>query len=141
MHSFFLPRLLQKPNTLDSGFRRSAPKASCWNGRPKNRICVGGVVLVAERLLPRASNIIGAMPARALCGWQPGPKHCVVSREMDDSETNAPTRAEAEKDLLVGPAEVFGGSPANYGRSVADGYFSKQGTAFKKTERIQRHGN
>jgi alkanesulfonate monooxygenase SsuD/methylene tetrahydromethanopterin reductase-like flavin-dependent oxidoreductase (luciferase family) len=74
--------------------------------------------------------------AKEHCGWQPGPDDCVVSRDIYVGETNAKARAEAEKDLLVGPAEEFGGSPAKYGRSVADGYFSKQATAFKKTEHI-----
>ena len=60
----------------------------------------------------------------------------MVSRDIYVAETNAKAREEAEKDLLVGPAEEFGGSPANYGRSVADGYFSKHATAFKKTEHI-----
>ena len=69
-------------------------------------------------------------------GWQPGPEHCVVSRDIYVAETMAKARAEAEKDLLIGPAEEFGGSPAKYGRSVADGYFSKDATAFKKSEHI-----
>jgi alkanesulfonate monooxygenase SsuD/methylene tetrahydromethanopterin reductase-like flavin-dependent oxidoreductase (luciferase family) len=74
--------------------------------------------------------------AKEQCGWTPGPEHCVVSRDIYVAETNAKARAEAEKDLLVGPAEEFGGSPAKYGRSVSDGYFSKQATAFKKGEHI-----
>jgi alkanesulfonate monooxygenase SsuD/methylene tetrahydromethanopterin reductase-like flavin-dependent oxidoreductase (luciferase family) len=74
--------------------------------------------------------------AKQHCGWQPGPEDCVVSRDVYVAETRAKAREEAEKDLLVGPAEEFGGSPAKYGRSVADGYFSKQATAFKKTEHI-----
>jgi alkanesulfonate monooxygenase SsuD/methylene tetrahydromethanopterin reductase-like flavin-dependent oxidoreductase (luciferase family) len=74
--------------------------------------------------------------AKEHCGWQPGPEDCVVSRDVYVAETKAKAREEAEKDLLVGPAEEFGGSPAKYGRSVADGYFSKQATAFKKTEHV-----
>jgi alkanesulfonate monooxygenase SsuD/methylene tetrahydromethanopterin reductase-like flavin-dependent oxidoreductase (luciferase family) len=74
--------------------------------------------------------------AKEHCGWQPGPEDCVVSRDVYVAETKAKAREEAEKDLLVGPSEEFGGSPAKYGRSVADGYFSKQATAFKKTEHV-----
>jgi alkanesulfonate monooxygenase SsuD/methylene tetrahydromethanopterin reductase-like flavin-dependent oxidoreductase (luciferase family) len=74
--------------------------------------------------------------AREHCGWSAGPDHCVVSRDIYVAETNAKAREEAEKDLLVGPAEEFGGSPAKYGRSVGDGYFSAKSTAFKKTEHI-----
>jgi alkanesulfonate monooxygenase SsuD/methylene tetrahydromethanopterin reductase-like flavin-dependent oxidoreductase (luciferase family) len=74
--------------------------------------------------------------AKEHCGWQPGPEHCVVSRDIYVAETKAQARAEAEKDLLVGPAEEFGGSPAKYGRSVADGYFSKNATTFKKSDHI-----
>lgn len=70
--------------------------------------------------------------AQENCGWAPGADHCVVSRDVYVGATNAKAREEAEKDLLVGPAEEFGGSPAKYSRNVEDKYFSERATDYKK---------
>jgi alkanesulfonate monooxygenase SsuD/methylene tetrahydromethanopterin reductase-like flavin-dependent oxidoreductase (luciferase family) len=74
--------------------------------------------------------------AKEHCGWEPGPEHCIVSRDVYTAETNAKARQEAEADLLVGPAEEFGGAPAKYTRSVQDKYFSERATQYKKTEHV-----
>ena len=69
-------------------------------------------------------------------GWGPGPDHCVVSRDVYVAETNQKAREEAEANLLIGPAEEFGGSPAKYGRSVEDKYFSERATSYKKGQHV-----
>ncbi len=74
--------------------------------------------------------------AKENCGWEPGRDHCVVSRDVYVAETNQKAREEAEADLLIGPAEEFGGSPAKYGRSVEDKYFSERATAYKKGQHV-----
>ena len=74
--------------------------------------------------------------AKENCGWEPGPDHCVVSRDVYVAETNQKAREEAEANLLIGPAEEFGGSPAKYGRSVEDKYFSERATSYKKGQHV-----
>ncbi|MFB3060552.1 MAG: LLM class flavin-dependent oxidoreductase, partial [Candidatus Binatia bacterium] len=69
-------------------------------------------------------------------GWEPGLDHCVVSRDVYVAETNQKAREEAEANLLIGPAEEFGGSPAKYGRSVEDKYFSERATSYKKGQHV-----
>jgi len=127
----FLPRPLQKP-IPETWIPSISAESMEWAA--KNRICLAASWSPSEQVAESFEYY--RRYASEHCGWQPGPQHCVVSRDIYVGETNAIARAEAEKDLLVGPAEEFGGSPANYGRSVADGYFSKQATAFKKGEHI-----
>jgi len=74
--------------------------------------------------------------AKENCGWEPGLDHCIVSRDVYVAETNAKAREEAEANLLIGPAEEFGGSPAKYGRSVEDKYFSERATSYKKGQHV-----
>ncbi len=74
--------------------------------------------------------------AKENCGWEPGLDHCVVSRDVYVAETNQKAKEEAEANLLIGPAEEFGGSPAKYGRSVEDKYFSEQATSYKKGQHV-----
>jgi alkanesulfonate monooxygenase SsuD/methylene tetrahydromethanopterin reductase-like flavin-dependent oxidoreductase (luciferase family) len=74
--------------------------------------------------------------AKENCGWEPGLDHCVVSRDVYVAETNQKAREEAEANLLIGPAEEFGGSPAKYGRSVEDKYFSERATSYKKGQHV-----
>jgi alkanesulfonate monooxygenase SsuD/methylene tetrahydromethanopterin reductase-like flavin-dependent oxidoreductase (luciferase family) len=74
--------------------------------------------------------------AREHCGWEPGPDHCVVSRDVYVAATKARARAEAEADLLIGPAEEFGGAPVKYQRNVEDKYLTERSLEYKKTEHV-----
>jgi alkanesulfonate monooxygenase SsuD/methylene tetrahydromethanopterin reductase-like flavin-dependent oxidoreductase (luciferase family) len=127
----FLPRPLQQP-IPETWIPSISAESMEWAA--KNRICLAASWSPTDQI--SESFEYYRRFAKEQCGWTPGPEHCVVSRDIYVAETNAKARAEAEKDLLVGPAEEFGGSPAKYGRSVSDGYFSKQATAFKKGEHI-----
>ena len=127
----FLPRPLQQP-IPETWIPSISAESMEWAA--KNRICLAASWSPTDQI--SESFEYYRRYARERCGWTPGPEHCVVSRDIYVAETNAKARAEAENDLLVGPAEEFGGSPAKYGRSVADGYFSKQATAFKKSDHI-----
>jgi alkanesulfonate monooxygenase SsuD/methylene tetrahydromethanopterin reductase-like flavin-dependent oxidoreductase (luciferase family) len=127
----FLPRPLQQP-IPETWIPSISAESMEWAA--KNRICLAASWSPTDQI--SESFEFYRRYAKEQCGWTPGPEHCVVSRDIYVAETNQKARAEAEKDLLVGPAEEFGGSPAKYGRSVADGYFSKAATAFKKGEHI-----
>ncbi|MGH7831765.1 MAG: LLM class flavin-dependent oxidoreductase [Candidatus Binatia bacterium] len=74
--------------------------------------------------------------AKEQCGWEPGPEHCVVSRDIYVAESDQKAREEAEADLLIGPAEEFGGAPTKYQRNVADKYFTERSTAYKKEQHV-----
>lgn len=127
----FLPRPLQQPFP-ETWIPSISAESMEWAAKNKIRLAASWSPTdqVAE------SFAYYRKYAKEHCGWQPGPEHCVVSRDIYVAETLAKARAEAEKDLLVGPGEEFGGSPAKFGRGVADGYFSKDATAFKKSEHI-----
>jgi alkanesulfonate monooxygenase SsuD/methylene tetrahydromethanopterin reductase-like flavin-dependent oxidoreductase (luciferase family) len=127
----FLPRPLQQP-IPEAWIPSISAESMEWAA--KNRIRLAASWSPTDQV--RESFDYYRSYAKEHCGWQPGPDDCVVSRDIYVAETNAEAREQAEKDLLVGPAEEFGGSPAKYGRSVADGYFSQTSTAFKKTEHI-----
>jgi alkanesulfonate monooxygenase SsuD/methylene tetrahydromethanopterin reductase-like flavin-dependent oxidoreductase (luciferase family) len=100
----------------------------------QNRVCLAASW--SPTLQVRDSFAYYRQYAKEHCGWEPGPDHCVVSRDIYVAATNAKAREEAEGDLLVGPAEEFGGAPAKYGRNVADKYFSERATDYKRTQHI-----
>ena len=127
----FLPRPLQKP-IPETWIPSISAESMEWAA--KNRICLAASWSPTDQI--GESFEYYRRFAREHCGWVPGPEHCVVSRDIYVAETNVKAREEAEKDLLVGPAEEFGGSPAKYSRSVADKYFTERSTAFKKTEHV-----
>ncbi len=127
----FLPRPLQKPMP-ETWIPSISAESMEWAA--KNHVCLAASWSPTDQV--SESFDYYRRFAKEQCGWLPGPEDCVVSRDVYVAETNARAREEAEKDLLVGPAEEFGGSPANYGRSVADKYFTERSTAFKKTEHI-----
>jgi alkanesulfonate monooxygenase SsuD/methylene tetrahydromethanopterin reductase-like flavin-dependent oxidoreductase (luciferase family) len=127
----FLPRPLQQP-IPDTWIPSISAESMEWAAQ--NRINLAASWSPTDQIAESFEYYRRC--AKEHCGWQPGPEHCVVSRDVYVGATNAKAREEAEKDLLVGPAEEFGGSPAKYGRSVADKYFTEKSTAFKKTEHI-----
>ncbi len=127
----FLPRPLQKP-LPESWIPSISAESIEWAA--KNRVRLAASWSPTSQIAE--SFAYYRQYAKERCGWEPGPDHCVVSRDIYVAETNAKARQEAEADLLIGPAEEFGGSPAKYGRSVADKYFSERATDYKKTEHI-----
>ncbi|HEY2990751.1 MAG TPA: LLM class flavin-dependent oxidoreductase [Candidatus Binatia bacterium] len=123
----FLPRPLQQP-IPETWIPSISAESIEWAA--KNRVNLAASWSPTDQI--RESFEYYRKYAKENCGWTPGPDHCVVSRDVYVGETNAKARAEAEKDLLVGPAEEFGGSPAKYSRNVADKYFSERATDYKK---------
>jgi alkanesulfonate monooxygenase SsuD/methylene tetrahydromethanopterin reductase-like flavin-dependent oxidoreductase (luciferase family) len=127
----FLPRPLQKPFP-ETWIPSISAESIEWAA--KNRICLAASWSPTSQI--KESFAYYRQYAEEHCGWAPGADHCIVSRDVYVAETNAKARAEAEANLLVGPAEEFGGAPKKYGRSVADKYFSERATDYKKTEHV-----
>lgn len=127
----FLPRPLQQPFP-ETWIPSISAESIEWAA--KNRICLAASWSPTSQI--KDSFAYYRQYARENCGWTPGADHCIVSRDVYVAETNAKAREEAEANLLVGPAEEFGGAPKKYGRSVADKYFSERATSYKKTEHV-----
>ncbi|MGH7836114.1 MAG: LLM class flavin-dependent oxidoreductase [Candidatus Binatia bacterium] len=127
----FLPRPLQKPFP-QTWIPSISAESIEWAA--KNRICLAASWSPTSQI--KESFAYYRQYAEEHCGWAPGADHCIVSRDVYVAETNAKARAEAEANLLVGPAEEFGGAPKKYGRNVADKYFSERATDYKKTEHV-----
>ena len=127
----FLPRPLQKP-IPETWIPSISAESIEWAAQNHVRLAASW----SPTLQIKESFAYYRQYAREHCGWEPGQDHCIVSRDIYVAETNAKAREEAEADLLVGPAEEFGGAPAKYGRNVADKYFSERATEYKKTEHI-----
>ncbi|MGH7767975.1 MAG: LLM class flavin-dependent oxidoreductase [Candidatus Binatia bacterium] len=127
----FLPRPLQQP-IPETWIPSISAESIEWAA--KNRVNLAASWSPTDQI--RESFEYYRKYAKESCGWQPGPDHCIVSRDVYVGATNARAREEAEKDLLVGPAEEFGGSPAKYSRNVADKYFSERATDYKKGEHV-----
>lgn len=127
----FLPRPLQQP-IPETWVPSLSAESIEWAA--KNRIRLAASWSPTDQI--KESFAYYRRYAREHCGWEPGPDHCVVSRDIYVAETNQKAREEAEADLLTGPAEEFGGAPAKYQRTVADGYFTERSTAYKKTEHV-----
>jgi alkanesulfonate monooxygenase SsuD/methylene tetrahydromethanopterin reductase-like flavin-dependent oxidoreductase (luciferase family) len=127
----FLPRPLQKPFP-ETWIPSISAESIEWAA--KNHICLAASWSPTSQI--KESFAYYRQYAEEHCGWAPGADHCIVSRDVYVAETNAKARAEAEANLLVGPAEEFGGAPKKYGRSVADKYFSERATSYKKTQHV-----
>jgi alkanesulfonate monooxygenase SsuD/methylene tetrahydromethanopterin reductase-like flavin-dependent oxidoreductase (luciferase family) len=127
----FLPRPLQKPFP-ETWIPSISVESIEWAA--KNRICLAASWSPTSQI--KESFAYYRQYAEEHCGWAPGADQCIVSRDVYVAETSAKARAEAEANLLVGPAEEFGGAPKKYGRSVADKYFSERATSYKKAEHV-----
>jgi len=127
----FLPRPLQQPFP-ETWIPSISAESIEWAA--KNRVRLAASWSPTEQI--EESFDYYRRYAKENCGWEPGPDHCVVSRDVYVAETKQKAREEAEANLLIGPAEEFGGSPAKYGRSVEDKYFSERATSYKKGQHV-----
>ena len=127
----FLPRPLQQP-VPETWIPSISAESIEWAAQ--NRVRLAASWSPTEQI--QESFDYYRRYAKENCGWEPGIEHCIVSRDVYVAETNAKAREEAEANLLIGPAEEFGGSPAKYGRSVEDKYFSERATSYKKGQHV-----
>ncbi|MCH6546107.1 MAG: LLM class flavin-dependent oxidoreductase [Deltaproteobacteria bacterium] len=127
----FLPRPLQQPFP-ETWIPSISAESIEWAA--KNRVRLAASWSPTEQI--EESFDYYRRYAKENCGWEPGLDHCVVSRDVYVAETNQKAGEEAEANLLIGPAEEFGGSPAKYGRSVEDKYFSERATSYKKGQHV-----
>lgn len=127
----FLPRPVQKP-IPETWLPSLSAESIEWAA--KHRIRLAASWSSTEQI--KESFDYYRRCAREQYGWEPGPDYCTVSREVYVAETNQKAREEAEPELAAGPAEEFGGAPAQYRRNVEDGYFSERSTAYKKEKHV-----